>query len=256
MKQIKSNEQIKMILMPRDQKILQMCFEHKILNRDQINKYFFNENNRFTVNRRLRKLVSQNYLKRLIYQDHHQAKSGFSITKKGLNLISSVLPYEVTGSALSSGSISHDFYLFDIRKKIEKCNLVNSYYTENVLQNCLEFSQCEELKPFVAMKSDAVIEIESQTGSYHFAIEFEMSLKSNSRYKSLFNQYYSHQEIDGVLYIGSSQITIERLKKIDLQVAHDQESEHKVYFTTIDDFMNSKNKIHFKDVNNEILILS
>ena len=241
----------KVILRTRDFEILQFLFESKIVTKDQIKLYFFNNAANGTVNRRLRKVLSLDLIKRMPLEMEQKTIHGYSITPKGLNRVKHLLPYGY-GKINQSDCPLHDITLVDIRKAFENRNSIKSYYTENVLQTCSELKENIRFQPFVELNSDGVILIDTKIGILDLAIEFDANRKSNERYRNKINDYYFKRNIEGVLYICANQYILNALLKIDYEVSHRHQSNPKMYFALLNDVIHTRNEMIFKNVDKYI----
>ena len=68
--------------------------------------------------------------------------------------------------------------------------MVENYYSENHLQNCLLEDGRQKLLPLRELNSDAAIRVKSNNGKFWAAIEYERRKKSSSKYIKKFIDYY------------------------------------------------------------------
>ena len=239
-------------LRTRDFEILQFLFESKIVTKDQIQLYFFNNAANGTVNRRLRKILSLDLIKRVPLETEQKTIYGYTITQKGLNKVKHLLPYGY-GKINQSDCPIHDIVLVDIRKAFENRNSIKSYYTENVLQTCPQFKNNMQFQPFIELNSDGVVLMDTKIGILDLAIEFDAHQKNNERYRNKLNDYYFKRKIEGVLYICANQYILNALLKIDYEVSHRHRCNPKMYFALLNDVIHTKNEMTFKNVDKYIL---
>ena len=157
---------------------------------EQIGSRFFPNVSKDTVNRRLRKLVDVDLIKRTTAYVGRKAISGYSLTQGGLAKITPTLPYGVKTKATRSKCPLHDIALNDIRKVFESKRTVQGYYTENVLQARTDLQANEWFQPFIELNSDAMVEVDSRVGTLHLAIELDTTHKSHRSYRRKLNAYY------------------------------------------------------------------
>ena len=86
------------------------------------------------------------------------------------------------------------------------------------------------------------------------ALELETSLKSLRRYKHIFTQYYSNQNIDAVLYLVEGSFLGRKLLEIEPQVF--KFSERKIFVGDIHSFLKEPLKTPFFNTQNKALLLS
>ncbi len=244
----------KFALTERDLKLLTFAFESKILNLQQINNYIFGNKDFSTVWRRVRKVETNGYLERIPYLSNDNTFSGYSITNKGLKAIKCVFPYCISSNKLKSDSILHDLDLVDIRKSFEKFSVVNNYLTENLLQNCDEFDSDYKLRPFVNLRSDAVLELQLKSGPSYLALEYEPSLKSKKRYFDKILSYYSESEIIGILYVSPDEGIIKSIQKAESQICQRYGGKFKIFFCRSKNVLKEQSQIHFENQEGHPLI--
>ncbi|USN48060.1 MAG: replication-relaxation family protein [Pseudobdellovibrionaceae bacterium] len=242
----------KVILGDRDFRILCFLFENKVATRNQINRYFFGGISKDTVNRRLRKILSLGLICRMSLNAGREVTYCYSLTQRGLTKIRPLLPYSVKGKATLSECLIHDTALVDIRKVFEKQISVQHYFTENVLQSCVDYQDNEELHPFVELNSDAVAFVDSKVGVLKLAIEFDTTHKSKVRYGKKVDEYYCRNGVDGVLYICMEKYNLRGLQKVDQQVATRHGSKPKMYFSLFSNVINAENELIFKNANGSV----
>ena len=159
----------KVILCSRDMRIMRSLFEGKVMSREQINKQFFPDVSKYTVNIRLNKIMSLGLIKRKPIAVERGVFYGYSLTQKGLAEIKPTLPYEVKAMRASSECPLHDIALNDIRKAFERRSTVQRYYTENVMQSCNEYHDDSKFQPFIELNSDAMAEVDTRIGILNLA---------------------------------------------------------------------------------------
>ena len=240
------------ILGERDFKLMCLLFENKIISRDQIHEQFFPDASKNTVNRRLRKIISIDLIKRRSIAVGRRVIYGYSLTQCGLAKIKSRMPYEVKSRATRSECPLHDIALNDIRMAFEAKASVQNYYTENVLQTCDEYRDNEKFLPFVELNSDAMAEVDSKAGMLNLAIEFDATHKSKRRYSQKVNDYYEKQEVDGVLYVCVNKYILHTLQRIDKEVSERHECDPKLYFALLKDVTGASGEITFTNVDEYI----
>ena len=244
------------VLCTRDLQILSLIFENKVMSRKQIGDIFFPNVSKDTVNRRLRKITNLGLITRKPIELGINIFRSYSLTPKGLAKIKPLLPYDVQGVQVASECPLHDIALNDIRQAFEAKTTVQSYYTENVLQACDDFKSDEQFEPFIALNSDAMVEVDSKVGLLNLAIEFDMIHKSKDRYRQKVNAYYVKHGIDGVLYVCASKHILNRLLKIDKTVADNYRCGHKLYFALLENITGAMGELTFTNARRGIFNVS
>ena len=235
-------------LCQRDLQILRLIFESKIMSREQIGNHFFPEGSAQTTNRRLLKIMKLGLINRKPIAIDNKIIYVYSLTKNGLTKINSLLTYEVRTEKRISDCPLHAIALNEIRLAFEAKSTVQRYYTENVLQSCIDFKSDEQFRSFVELNSDAMAEVNTRIGVLNLAIEFDTTHKSKERYQQKVNAYYVKQGVDGVLYICANEHILERLLEIDNAVANRHRCKHKLYFTLLKDVTDTPKELTFTNV--------
>ena len=243
---------IGVVLGERDMRIMRLLFESKIVSREQIGDQFFPNVSKDTVNRRLRKLVDINLIKKTTAYVGRRAISGYSLTQQGLAKVTPTLPYEVKTKATRSECPLHDIALNDIRRAFEAKSAVQGYYTKNVLQTRTDCQDNEWFQPFIKLNSDAMVEVDSKAGTLHLAIEFDMTHKNNRRYRRKLNAYYRQHKIDGVLYICADKYILHALLKLDSEAAKRHHCHPKLYFALLENVTGEQDELRFQNASKRI----
>lgn len=244
------------ILCSRDMRIMRSLFESKVMSREQINKQFFPDVSKYTVNIRLNKIMSLGLITRKPIAVERGVFYGYSLTQKGLAAIKPTLPYEVKAVRASSECPLHDIALNDIRKAFEQRSAVQRYYTENVMQSCDEYHDNSKFQPFIELNSDAMAEVDTRIGILNLAIEFDATHKSKHRYRQKVNDYYVERGVDGVLYICANKYILQALFKVDREVSERHQCDHKLYFALLDDVTGAAGEMAFTNASNGIFCVS
>ena len=253
---IKKSQVDDFVLVPRDLKILQWIFEHKVLSRNQIQKHLFGNVSKQCVNYRMNKLVRADLVERVALVLGSNPKYGYSVKTHGWKLIKPQLPYEVTRKSLRSECFSHDITLFDIRIALSKKSRVADYTTENVLQCCEFYRNDDDFRSFVDLNSDAVISVKTKVGEVRLALEYERSKKLVTRYNDKLDQYYRQNGVDGVLYVCDTGELRNLIWKADLEVSGSHQCDPKVYCALLKDVLESTDEVLFSNVDKYIFRIS
>lgn len=229
----------------RDQKILISLFKNKVLSLKQIREYFFKGSHPTYADKRMRILCYYKYAKKQVHILDDRLILIYSLTPKGLNLIKEYLPINIHQNRYKSDSIIHDLQLASISLHLKDFRSISQIFYESELQSSSDYSNHEELRAFVNLRSDRVLEIKGEEENIFLALENERTLKEKSRYLEKFKDYYAHKKILGVLYICSDDSIIKSLMKIDTEVCTENES--KFYFVNISEASKESDKITFKN---------
>ena len=242
------------VLCGRDMRIMRLLFESKVMSREQINKKFFPDAVKHTVNIRLHKIMCLGLIKRKPIAVERGVFYGYSLTQRGLAQIKPRLPYEVKAIRSSSECPLHDIALNDIREAFEAKDAVQRYYTENVMQSCDEYHNDRKFQPFIKLNSDAMAEVDTRIGVLNLAIEFDATHKSTHRYSQKVNAYYVKRGVDGVLYICANKHILNILHKVDTEVSDRHKRKHKLYFALLEDVTGATGKLTFTNAKGGIFV--
>ena len=143
--------------------------------------------------------------------------------------------------------MDHDLDLVEIDKVIRNCVDVRKVITESELQSCDEYEKDRRLVPFVRLRSDRVLFVDSRLGPDYVALEYERTVKVKSRIESKLQSYYQRKNIQALFYVCKSQSVMNALAKVEVEISKVRKS--KVYFCLISSIMSSSGKITFENVN-------
>ena len=249
---MKTNKKSYMVVTENDFKVLMSLFRNKVANLVQIQRVFFPNTNIKNVARFMRRLKGSDYVHVDKYMIDKKRQNVYSITHKGLDLISSILESKIDSNNYKSQAILHDLKIFDISECFEKFKQVQKIYYESELQSSFNYLDNENLSPFVDLRSDLVLKVEFASGDGFLPLEYERTLKEYSRNVKKFEEYYSSDAVVGVLYLCENDSIIKNLMKVDEYVCQSEES--KMYFCNINQVKNESDQITFKGVNGHTLV--
>ena len=186
-------------LLTRQEKILNYVFKHKIAKSSQIYRDCMHEVHISNAYKTIARLCKNGLLiKNTLFEKKHPFFT-YSISQKGLLFLKEISYYEITKPVLKSQSPRHDLKLLDIVETLKKSQSISEIITENVLQSCKEIQYDPVLFHFYYMKSDAFIKYPAEDFTLKFALEYERTLKSRSRYVEKFKRYYERQPVHAIL---------------------------------------------------------
>ena len=216
----------------RDLDIFRFLFESKVATSQQISDKIFPGRHITAATRRLRKLSNLSLIRRKPINLRNRSITSYSLSEQGFSkYLAKTLP-ELSRKQLRSDSIEHDIVLCEIRSLFESYAKVTSFHTENMLQSLTDYSKSSKFSPFIDRNSDAVIELESTDSNMIIPIEYEASLKANSRIFQVIYDYYANDKILLTLYICKNDSIMKKLISIEEKVA--PEKLRKVYFASLD----------------------
>lgn len=199
----------------------------KVANTDQIQRDAYPEEKKWMLYKRLQFFQREGLVLGYTYSDVGQKKL-YSLTRKGF--LKHLPSSEVKRNELKSDSVQHDLGLVDIRHAMMKLNKVSSYQAENTLQTWPITSLGEKYEPFVRCNSDAVVEVSVKEKPYMFALEYELSLKNELRYREIVSKYYMESNIPMVLYVIEESHDLDKIQSIEREA--DKDKKAKFFYTT------------------------
>ncbi len=221
----------------------------KVANTDQIQRDAYPESKKWMLYKRLQFFQREGLIHGFIYSEAGQKKF-YSLTRKAfLKYLPSSQPKR---NELRSDAVQHDLGLVEIRHAMMKLNRVSSYHAENTLQTWPISSLGERYEPFVRCNSDAVVEVKVNGKTYMFALEYELSLKNELRYRDIVSKYYMESNIPRVIYIVENSDDLDRIVSIEREA--DKEKKAKFYYTTFKQLVQNQNPT-FTNWQNEVMTL-
>ncbi|MBX9765901.1 MAG: replication-relaxation family protein [Bdellovibrionales bacterium] len=208
----------RLVVGARDLHLMRLTFEHRTISREQVANILFSGCKRQIVERRLSKLCEHRYLQRKTIFHEGRIVSCYELTEKGISIVSGSYKYEMTNPIFKSDSLAHDICLVDIRDRLKKSAMLSEYIPENILQSCAHFSDTEEFKPFVRLNSDAALLINTPSGRYSVALEYEGSGKAIARYTQKLTDYYLSTGIAAVFYVCENDGIEKVIRQVDREV--------------------------------------
>ncbi len=229
----------------RDRKVLKFVFSYRVVTFEQISRKFFAKSHFTIASRRVRKMVEERLLKQIPSHKDGRLIKCLGITEKGLKLVCEDWEFEIDNPYFKSESPIHDFHLAELGTRFESLTLFEHFYPENLLQSSTAFQGDPMFRDLVRLNSDAVLLLKDQNGDQLvYAVEYEASKKSPSRYVDKLGSYYQVGSIDGLLYICSSQMIADAVARADKQICKQDESF--VYLTTEEDALKPSKKLIFR----------
>lgn len=190
-----------MMIVKRDIEVMGWILEQKFMTVEQVRRVFWNETEAGKMNsyRRLLKLYGGGYLKRSRSSIYRNVL--YLVTAMGLKGLRAVgRDRGLSESAdVDSGNYKHDVAVTDIRIMFHKWGY-DDWASERVIE------AHEKLRRV----PDGMV--------YHrgkgYAIEFESTQKSKSRYEDIFIEYELERKIEGVIYIVDTSVLLAKLCKM------------------------------------------
>jgi len=243
----KKNNQIQ--ITQRDIDLLFFLHSVKIATIDQIGREAYPDLGKWGLYKRLQRLEKQGYLQGIRSSETNFNKV-YNITRKSLKKYFPIR--DVKRNEIKSDSIKHDIGLVDIRHALCRSNKVTTYIPENSLQTWPTSHIGEVYTSFVRCNSDAALELTVNNVQIYFAIEYEISLKQDIRYRDTLRRYYLENNISRVLYILESQNHIKHIIKAEKEM--DITIQPKFFYTTKEQLVQNE-KLIFTNWKNQVIEL-
>ena len=160
----------------------------------------------------------------------------YSITRKAFRKYLSNA--HVKRKELKSDAIKHDLGLVEIRYALLNLDRVTRFIPENSLQTWSSDLLGKEIEPFVISNSDAAAQITVSQTSIFFALEYELSLKTETRYQETIRKYYLESEVTRVLYVVESSNDLKKI--MDIEKTMDRKCLGKFFYTTFEKLVQKK----------------
>lgn len=199
----------KIIMTPRDERLLHYLFENRGGTLSDINRDIFQNRSIPTVHKRLKKLREARLIEMTATIDLPERYFYF-ISPRGLKRCYPDSK-NLGGVKLKSNNIRHDFLLSKVRNILEGSKFIHHYYTENMMSLDTFQWQIGDIFKYnrQQFRPDAIFITMSKDGPIYNAVELETSQKGSKRYNHKMKYYYFNREISYVILISPSK-TIEK----------------------------------------------
>ena len=229
------------ILTPRDYCILSDLYHYTVMSFMQLKAKSFTDVQKATALNRLTKLERRGYIQRrrvprFLSSAHDlQISVVYQITKSGIRELQKHLPDKALRTEpvkLSAFSLDHDLLLNDVMDQF-------SYLWPNSQVTNAKLLDTKSLPD--GINPDATLE--KPNSNTRWAIELELSLKSEHRYRNLVLKYRTQSDIQKVIYVTQNKVIESKLIEV---VAYKPiegiptPSTDRFYFTSLDELMKSQ----------------
>lgn len=223
-------------LTDRDLSLFKYLFANKIAKVSQIRRDIFKNGNQANVYERLARLKKAGYILSTSAMIGNYSKKAYSLTRKGFSFVIDSLGLDVYQRQVLSDTKNHDLDLVDLCHGLRKFKGITKIVTENVLVNCNDYRNSKLYSPYSKLRSDLYCLVCVGDRKLNVALEYERSLKANSRVASKMLKYYIQGAIDFVIYVASNDSIKSKLMKIDKEVR--KSTKPKIYFSTLNEVQN------------------
>lgn len=237
----------KLKLTERERQVLCLLLENRVMTRKQIAKQVFLGLDKGNLTHRLSRILNLGFVRD--YMDRRMSKYDifYELSDDGVDFVKSIYPVSFDRSPSRAYSYKHDVGLVNLRQLFQEKPPVSQYIPENVLQCCPSVRDSESYRPFAEMMSDAVIVLQMQDKIKIGALEFEPTAKSRERYWDKILNYYVKSDIKFVLYVCTSETTINVIRSIEDEIKPD--GAVKIYFSLLENVLAPKEKLIFEGRN-------
>ena len=142
-----------------------------------------------------------------------RGKRVVNLTVKGFNLF--VKNGEEKREELKSNSVEHDLCLVDIRHKLLKQEKIKMYFTENEIQTWGSTLYKEGCVDFVDLRPDAIVDMQTPSGTVKVPLEYDAHHKSRDRYTAFVDKYYNRNDVAIVFMVCEQEQIMETIKDIE-----------------------------------------
>jgi hypothetical protein len=217
-------------IQPRDLQLLESLSRYGVLSTKQIQKLIFSNIQFTTMMRRMRLLESDHFIRRGVTLTDQSFT--WRLAWRGEQRMS----VEIPGSFSNRNIIDHDVLVNDIRMRLESFNLAKKWRPEFELKS-EAFRNQRYRRAKERLISDGIL-YENKAGEpWMFAIEVELTRKSESRYKRIFQDYQEERQFHRIWYfVQSTQDAQAILKSASKALMFNTK---RLWFSVIDSFLAS-----------------
>lgn len=230
----------------RDQHLLSALGNYGLLSTTVIVEKHFNNVDYSTVLRRLRILEKEGLIRR----------AGLLMTTENLWAIAPLgakkMSFENFKCYWNQASIDHDFKLVKLRMFLEELGIIKKWIAEHVIRSMVykKYSLREAKNKLIP---DGVFETEINGFSHSMALELELTMKSQNRYKKILGQYQWKEDLLGVWYIVPNLAILNKLKDCWISTSSSY-GNAKIYFSLLDDLLTFKGESVMYSANEKYLL--
>lgn len=187
---------MKMDFTNRDRDLLTNLKKYELLSTVMIGTLIFKGIRKTTMLRRLRILEKEKLIKRT--QNTTSQINLWSITDLGAQAIG----LEANKNSWNKNTLDHDLKLINIRLKLEECNLVHDWTTEQAIKSII-FKNNSIVEAKKKLIPDGVFITTKEAQNKSVAIELELTLKDKKRIKEVVKNYLAKKDLNFVWYISN-----------------------------------------------------
>jgi hypothetical protein len=233
-------------------RVLLFLAEHKISTAKLINSYCFSDACTSLIWRVLKELRNEKLIEtKNLKQKGKRSYFGFSLTKSGLQEVMEIGSVDCKDLQIKSNTPLHDITLSEIRQVFSKISNCRLFITENLIRIKTLERDYQDLATFRSLRSDAAALIQISESQKWFAVEYERSQKSETRYAEKIKKWYQSDDLFSVLLIGENDSLIRQLIKIDANTL--PHKPRKILYLSLAKMRTAKTEVTFINSNNNAL---
>lgn len=240
-------------IMDRDIELFRYLFIHKGAKIEQIRKDVFTDVSKQFVYYRIGRMVKLGLLEVKYFKRGKHCIGVYSVTKKALSFAFD-LDEDLERQELKSSNLEHDFTLVDIARCFKQVACLNFYATENEIESGLVDSENFPVKQCKELHSDALLGLLWNGQYLDYAIEFENSVKSYSRYENVLKAYYAYPQVNHVIFITKDRKASKAIMSVDKKILKNLDGEiSKVFVVNINELRSPFQKMRSYNFENEFV---
>lgn len=196
----------------RDIPILLFIWRWKVCSSAAIGHRFFSGYAPKTIYNRLRILNQAGYIETA--SDHHEVRDLWTLTKKGFQIISSLLP-PLREEGFKSEHIYHDFIVSSVHLGEWLCETPPGVelFSEQQLRR-YDFEFFPSWVPQLTLhRPDGYWHFRSEKGETTIALEIELTAKRSSDYQEVANFYRHSEDLNRVIWVVPTESALLRIQK-------------------------------------------
>ena len=203
----------KIFVTKKDVRFFQYLHAVKVSTYERVTRDIYTSYKVRSVSNRMRKMEDNHLLVGWRNRSLSESKRIVSLTARGFDLF--IRNSEEQRMELKSNSVEHDLSLVDIRHKLMKQEKIKTYLTENEIQTWGSTVYREDYSPFVDLRSDAIVNMQTSKGTVKVPVEYDAHHKSKDRYTAFVDKYYNKSDVAIVFMVYEQDQIMKAIKDIE-----------------------------------------
>ena len=230
----------------RDLRLLLDLYQNSFLSLYQIRDWHFNKCARSTIYNRLSKLIKGELIESMrvnlnaIHRQNEDIGAIYYVTKKGFSLMNKYHHRGIKRVApvpINLNQLHHDLILTDAIKMIQRRFINGKVINSKLFSN--SFKEERQVPDGVILFKDK-----------RYALEVELTAKSNTRYRDIISNYRTSSEFENLLYLVKDDAIQNKMGAV-ITGFHEQykksDDTDKFYFCSLSDFFCEQNQGRFSN---------